>query len=57
MMTIFVSLYQRVRAKLKKMASILKPKIADDSLECAEVFKPHACVALPTGIGSPLLID
>ena len=56
MMTIFVSMYQRVRAKLKKMALILKPKIADGSLECAEVFKPQACGALAADIG-PLLID
>ena len=55
-MTVSVSFYQSVRAKLEKMASILEAVIANYTLECAEVFKPQACGALPTGIG-PLLID
>ena len=40
-----MSLYQRVRAKLEKMASTFEPKIADDSLERIEVFKAQACCA------------
>ena len=50
-MTVFVSLYQRVRAKLEKMASIPEPVITNETLECAKVFKPYACVALPVGLG------
>jgi hypothetical protein len=45
MMTVFVSLYQRVRAKLEKMASIFEPKFSDDSLERVEVFKAQAFCA------------
>jgi hypothetical protein len=48
MMTVFVGLYQRVRAKLKKMASIFEPKIADDLLKRVEVFKTQACCAFAT---------
>jgi hypothetical protein len=45
--TLFVRLQQRIGAELKEMASILKPKIADNSFQYIKVFEADARGSFP----------
>lgn len=45
--TLFVRLQQRIGAELKEMASIFKPKIADNSFQYIKVFEADARGSFP----------
>jgi hypothetical protein len=44
--SVSVSLNQRVRAKLEKMASVPEPEVTNNSFQRVDMFKAHACDAL-----------
>ena len=44
--SVSVSLNQRVRAKLEKMASVPEPEVTNNSFQRVDMFKADACDAL-----------
>ena len=55
--TLFVRLQQRIGAELKEMASIFKPKIADNSFQDIKVFEADARGSFPGQVLGRLLFS